>query len=108
MFDRLDGRRTKASRLFVPKKRKLHSAATEQVPGLKRVTKTKTAPRNPHPSGWAIIARTSELGLLSVHHSKNVVGVLSYDEERVSGAKPLERELFGVRFTILRRELFPV
>jgi hypothetical protein len=108
MFDGLDGRRTKTSRLFVPKKRKLHSAATEQVPGLKRVTKTKTAPRNPDRSGRTIIARTSQLGLLPVYNSKNVVGVLSYDEERVPGAKPLERELFGVRFTILRRELFPV
>ena len=48
------------------------------------------------------------MGLLAIHDGKNVVRVLSDDEERVPGAKPLERELFGVRFTILRRELFPV
>jgi hypothetical protein len=108
MLDRLDCRRTKTSRLFVPKKSKLHSAATEQVPRLKRVTKTKPASRNPDPSGRTIIAGTSELGLVPIHDGKNVVRVLSDDEERVPGAKPLEREVFGERFTILRRELFPV
>jgi hypothetical protein len=85
MDDRLDGCRPVASPLFVLKKCELHPAATEKVPGLKCVRKTKAAARNPDAAGWSIRPRALQARFVMIDHGKQIIGVLRYDPKNISG-----------------------
>ncbi len=108
VFDHLDRRRPITSRSLVADKGEFHPTAAEQMPRLERMAKSESASRNRNSSGRTIGSRTFELKLLTADHGENVVGMLRNNSERITGIQPFERELFCVRFSILRRELLPV
>ena len=84
MLNGLDRRRAISGGPLVPDEGEFQPAATEQIPGLKRMTKAEAASANLHSSGWTIGSRTIELNHWAADYGENVVCMLRHYSERVT------------------------
>jgi hypothetical protein len=84
MFNHLDRRGAITGWSLVPDESEFHPAAAEQMSGLERMAKSKTASRNFNSSRRTIASRTFELNLLTADHGENVVSMLRNNPQGVA------------------------